>query len=91
MHLKGFRPGHAPRKMLERLFGDQIRGEVIQKLIKESTGKALREHHLTPVAEPEIVTEETDLKKRCASPRYSTSSPKSRSRTTRTQGPAPGR
>jgi trigger factor len=63
VHLKGFRPGHAPRQMLERLFGDQVRGEVIQKLIKESTEKALSEHHLTPVAEPEIVTEETDLKK----------------------------
>ncbi len=63
VHLKGFRPGHAPRQMLERLFGDQVRGEVIQKLIKESTEKALNEHHLTPVAEPEIVAEETDLKK----------------------------
>jgi trigger factor len=63
VHLKGFRPGHAPRQMLERLFGDQVRSEVIQKLIKESTEKALLEHHLTPVAEPEIVTEETDLKK----------------------------
>jgi trigger factor len=63
VHLKGFRPGHAPRQMLERLFGDQVRGEVIQKLIKESTEKALSENHLTPVAEPEIVTEETDLKK----------------------------
>jgi trigger factor len=63
VHLKGFRPGHAPRQMLERLFGDQVRSEVIQKLIKESTVKALSEHHLTPVADPEIVTEETDLKK----------------------------
>ena len=63
VHLKGFRPGHAPRQMLERLFGDQVRSEVLQKLIKESTEKALAEHHLTPVAEPEIVTEETDLKK----------------------------
>jgi trigger factor len=63
VHLKGFRPGHAPRQILERMFGDQVRGEVIQKLIRESTEKALTEHHLTPVAEPEIVTEETDLKK----------------------------
>ncbi len=63
VHLKGFRPGRAPRQILVRLFGDQVRGEVIQKLIKESTEKALSEHNLTPVAEPEIVTEETDLKK----------------------------
>ena len=63
VHMKGFRPGKAPRQILERFFGDQVRGEVIQKLIKDSTDKALKEHDLKPVAEPEIVTEETDLAK----------------------------
>src|SRR5271154_3803968 len=63
VHLKGFRPGHAPRQILERLFGDQVRGDVIQKLIKESTEKVLAENEFKPVAEPEIVTEETDLAK----------------------------
>ncbi len=61
--LKGFRPGHAPRPLLERFFGDQVRGDVIQKLVKDYTGKALEENSLTPVIPPEIVTEETDLKK----------------------------
>ena len=61
--LKGFRPGHAPRPLLERFFGDQVRGDVIQKLVKDYTDKALEEHSLTPVIPPEIVTEETDLKK----------------------------
>jgi trigger factor len=61
--LKGFRPGRAPRPLLERFFGDQVRGDVIQKLVKDYTDKALEEHSLTPVIPPEIVTEETDLKK----------------------------
>ncbi len=61
--LKGFRPGHAPRPLLERFFGDQVRGDVIQKLVKDYTDKALEENSLTPVIPPEIVTEETDLKK----------------------------
>ena len=61
--LKGFRPGHAPRKLLERFFGDQVRGEVIQKLVKEYTDKALEENDLKPVVPPEIVTEETNLEK----------------------------
>src|SRR5271163_2116740 len=61
--LKGFRPGHAPRNLLERFFGDQVRGEVIQKLVKEYTVKALEENDLKPVVTPEIVTEETDLQK----------------------------
>ena len=61
--LKGFRPGHAPRPLLERFFGDQVRGDVTQKLVKEYTEKALEENSLTPVIPPEIVTEETDLRK----------------------------
>lgn len=61
--LKGFRPGHAPRNLLERFFGDQVRGEVIQKLVREYTEKALEENSLKPVVTPEIVTEETDLNK----------------------------
>lgn len=61
--LKGFRPGHAPRNLLERFFGEQVRGEVIQKLVKEYTDKALEEHSLKPVVAPEIVTEQTDLQK----------------------------
>jgi len=61
--LKGFRPGHAPQKLLERFFGDQVRGDVIQKLVKDYTKKALEENNLTPMVEPEIQTEETDLSK----------------------------
>ena len=51
--LKGFRPGHAPRPLLERFFGDQVRGDVIQKLVKDYTEKALEENSFTPVIPPE--------------------------------------
>jgi trigger factor len=61
--LKGFRPGHAPRNLLERFFGDQVRSEVIQKVVREYTEKALEENALKPIVAPEIVTEETDLSK----------------------------
>ena len=61
--LKGFRPGHAPRNLLERFFGDQVRGEVIQKLVHDYTEKALEENSLKPLLSPEIVTEESDLAK----------------------------
>lgn len=63
VQMRGFRPGRAPRSLLERFFGDQVRGDVVQKLIKEYTGKALEEQNLKPIVEPEIVTEESDLKK----------------------------
>ena len=63
VQMRGFRTGRAPRNLLERFFGDQVRGEVIQKLIRDSTDKALEEHELKPLLTPEIVTEETDLTK----------------------------
>ncbi|MGH7863558.1 MAG: trigger factor, partial [Candidatus Binataceae bacterium] len=63
VQMKGFRPGRAPRHLLERFFGDQVRGEVIQKLVADYTHEALEENDLKPVVAPEIVTEEADLDK----------------------------
>lgn len=56
--IKGFRPGHVPRPILERYYGDQVRSEVLGKLIQDSYARALEEHHLRAVARPEIVAEE---------------------------------
>src|SRR6185369_13220065 len=56
--IKGFRPGRVPRAILERYYGEQVRSEVIGKLIQESYARALEEHHLHAVARPEIVAEE---------------------------------
>jgi trigger factor len=63
VQLKGFRPGHAPQRLLERFFGDQVRSDVIQRLVREYTDKALEEQNLKPMVAPEIITEETDLSK----------------------------
>jgi trigger factor len=63
VQLKGFRPGHVPQRLLERFFGDQVRSDVIQRLVREYTGKALEEQNLKPMVPPEIITEETDLSK----------------------------
>ena len=49
--------------MLERFFGDQVRSDVIQRLVREYTDKALEEQNLKPMVAPEIITEETDLSK----------------------------
>ena len=56
--IKGFRPGKVPRPILERYYGEQVRSEVMSKLIQESYARALAEHHLHAVARPEIVAEE---------------------------------
>ena len=56
-------PATRRARCFERLFGDRVRGEIVQKLIKEYTEKALEEQNLKPLLPPEIVTEESDLAK----------------------------
>jgi trigger factor len=53
--LKGFRPGKVPRSILERYYKTQVEEEVASKLIKDSYGKAVEEHRLTPVVEPTVL------------------------------------
>src|SRR5208337_1363868 len=50
--LKGFRPGHAPRNLLERFFGEQVRGEVVQKLVEEYTKRRSRSTTSSPSSPP---------------------------------------
>ena len=55
--LKGFRPGKAPRSVLERYFGEQVAEEVSSLLIQESYAEAVEEHDLQIVAQPQVVPE----------------------------------
>lgn len=52
--VKGFRPGKAPRSLLERYYGDMVRREVIGKIVEETYAKSLKENGLVPVSQPEI-------------------------------------
>ncbi len=52
--LPGFRPGKAPRRVLERMFGEQVRREVLGRLIEHSFTNAIQEHRLAVVGQPEI-------------------------------------
>ena len=50
--IKGFRPGKAPRNILERHFKEHVKGEVLQKLIQNSYPEVLSETTLSPVSHP---------------------------------------
>jgi trigger factor len=50
----GFRPGKAPRGVLEKMFGGQVREEIERLLVAESLGEAVEEAGLRPVTEPAI-------------------------------------
>ncbi len=52
--LKGFRPGKAPKELLKRQFGKSIYGEVLDKVLKETTTKAIQENKIKPVGQPKI-------------------------------------
>jgi trigger factor len=56
--IKGFRPGKVPRRILEQYYGEQVRSEVIGRMIQDSYVRALEEQGLDAVDRPEIVAEE---------------------------------
>jgi len=52
--LKGFRPGKVPKEVLKRQFGKAIYGEVLDKVLKETSLKALEEKKIKPAGQPKI-------------------------------------
>ena len=54
IELPGFRKGRAPRKLVEKRFGTQIKDDVKQSVVSECYQKALEEHKLNPVGNPQF-------------------------------------
>ena len=53
--LPGFRPGRAPRKVLEAKFGqDYARGEALNELVGENYRSAVIAHEVDTIAQPEV-------------------------------------
>jgi trigger factor len=52
--LPGFRPGKAPRSVVERHYGEDIQADVMNKLIADAYFQAVQEHKINPVDLPEI-------------------------------------
>ncbi len=53
-HVKGFRPGKAPRDVLSRLFGPQVANDVANQIVNDTLPKVLSEKNLTPVSQPSV-------------------------------------
>ncbi|WP_146652979.1 trigger factor [Labilithrix luteola] len=56
-HIKGFRPGKAPRDVLTRLFGPQVANDVANAIVNDMLPKVLTEKNLTPVSQPAVEAE----------------------------------
>ena len=54
IHLKGFRPGKVPPKVIKNQFGKAIYGEVIDGILKETSTKAIEENKLKVAGQPKI-------------------------------------
>lgn len=52
--IKGFRAGKAPRDMIEKMHGDRVRYEVLNKLISTSLSQAVKKHSFDYVGEPKV-------------------------------------
>ena len=54
VNLKGFRPGKVPTDVLKRQFGKAVYGEVLEKILKETSTKAIEEKKLKVAGQPKI-------------------------------------
>ena len=52
--LKGFRPGKVPVDVIKRQFGKVVYGEVLEKILKETSTKALEEKKIKVAGQPKL-------------------------------------
>jgi trigger factor len=53
-HVRGFRPGKAPRQVLAQLYGPQVVNDVVNTLVNQTLPKALSEKNVTPINQPKV-------------------------------------
>ncbi|MDC3117308.1 trigger factor [Candidatus Pelagibacter sp.] len=54
VNLKGFRPGKVPVEVLKRQFGKAVFNEVLDKVLKDTSTKALEENKIKPAGQPKL-------------------------------------
>ena len=57
-HVKGFRPGKAPRNVLAHLYGGRIHADVAQRLVDSTLNEALAEKQVQPLSQPNVAPTE---------------------------------
>jgi trigger factor len=57
-HVKGFRPGKAPRNVLAHLYGGRIHADVAQRLVDSTLNEALAEKQVQPLSQPAVAPTE---------------------------------
>lgn len=60
--IPGFRPGKAPVTLIEKRFGKEVEGQILERLIPEQLGSAIKEADLNPITMP-VLDEEFNFQR----------------------------
>ena len=60
VRIKGFRPGKVPAKVVEQRYGQQVRAEVLDGLLREGFDNAIRDNALRIAGNPQIQPADTE-------------------------------
>jgi trigger factor len=52
--VSGFRKGHAPRRLIERRFGEDIQEQTKEKLVMDAIAESLEDNKLKPLSDPDV-------------------------------------
>lgn len=53
-HVRGFRPGKAPRQVLAHLYGPQVVSDVVNAIVNGTLPKALSDKNVQPINQPQV-------------------------------------
>ena len=59
--VKGFRPGHVPRRLLEKKFGEDVVNDVRATVVPDAFEEAMTKHELVAIGEPEMDIEAIEI------------------------------
>jgi len=54
VNMKGFRPGKVPIAVIKRQFAKPIYGEVLEKILQETSAQAIKEKNIKVAGQPKI-------------------------------------
>ena len=54
VQLKGFRPGKVPKELIKKQFNQNLQGEVLEKLLQDTTLEVLKNKKIKPASQPKI-------------------------------------
>jgi len=60
VRLDGFRPGKVPLKVVQKRYGPQVRGEVLDEVVRSTYAEALEQESLRPAGAPQIEPLQTE-------------------------------